>query len=86
MLLAKKKKKSYKLRSLAHSLYDLMIIYFPKVKWQQFKKFFPPFFFSLWKTKTKKSKTLKMWKIQFQFTFIYVAPNQYNSRLKALVW
>lgn len=31
MLLAKKKK-SYKLRSLAHSLYDLMIIYFPKVK------------------------------------------------------
>lgn len=27
-----KKKKSYKLRSLAHSLYDLMIIYFPKVK------------------------------------------------------
>lgn len=30
MLLAKKK--SYKLRSLTHSLYDLMIIYFPKVK------------------------------------------------------
>lgn len=59
------KEKSYKLRSLTHSLkdslYDLMIIYFPKVKWQPFKKFF--FLLSLWKTKSKKSKTLKMWKI-----------------------
>lgn len=65
MLLAKKKKKSYKLRSLAHSLYDLMIIYFPKVKWQQFKKFFPPFFFLCEKQKPKKAKHWRCEKFNF---------------------
>lgn len=81
----KKKKKSYKLRSLAHSLYDLMIIYFPKVKWQQFKKFFPPFFFSLWKNKNQKKQNTEDVKNSISIYF-YLCSAKYNSRLKALVW
>lgn len=57
MLLAKKKKKAINC-ALAHSLYDLMIIYFPKVKWQQFKKF-SPLFFSFVKNKNQKKQNIE---------------------------